>query len=128
LVITRSDPKACLCRLRRPICKLTGGLFLPEGQFDAAMSEDFLEHVQRPVAARILGDVFRALRPGGTLRIAIADLRDIIRIYLEAEQHPAANDAIQRTFGMVSGRPCELHNYATRGEGHVYMYDRAEIN
>ena len=46
---------------------MTGGLpFLPEGQFDAAMSEAFLEHVERPVAARILGNILRALRPGGT--------------------------------------------------------------
>lgn len=102
--------------------------FLPGDQFDAALSEAFLEHVERPVAERILRDVFRALRPGGTLRIAIPDLRDLIRIYLEGEQHPAANGAIERTFGAVSGTACELHNYATRGEGHVYMYDRAEID
>ena len=108
---------------------LTTGLpFLPDNQFDAVFSEAFIEHVSRKAAMKIFQDCYRALRPGGHIRVAIPDLDQLLRIYRDDEKHPEANDAIRKEYGALFGTSCELFNYATRAEGHSYMYNRQEID
>jgi len=111
------------------MCDMAKGLpFLPDGQFDAVYSEALLEHVTRPVDSAILRDCFRALRPGGHVRIAIPDLERWINLYrIDAKAPTDPDGAIKQEYGEVFGTRCELFNLAMRAWGHSYMYDREEI-
>jgi predicted SAM-dependent methyltransferase len=103
--------------------------FLPDNQFDAVYSEAFLEHVSRRAAMAILNDSFRALRPGGHIRIAIPDLELWMNNYHRGSRDPFDHSGtIKEEYGAVFGTRCELFNVAMRAWGHTYMYDREEIN
>ena len=107
---------------------LTKGLpFLPEGQFDAVFSEHFFEHINRKAAMMLLQDCFRALKPGGHLRIAIPDLDLLIFSYLQNAKDLATSETFREEYGAVFNTRCEFFNIATRGWGHTYMYNYEEI-
>jgi predicted SAM-dependent methyltransferase len=110
------------------IWDLTKGLpFLPEGQFDAVFSEHFFEHITRKAAMTLLQDCFRALKPGGHLRIAIPDLDLLIYAYLQNSKDLATSETFREEYGAVFDTRCEFFNIATRGWGHTYMYNHEEI-
>jgi predicted SAM-dependent methyltransferase len=107
---------------------LTKGLpFLPDSEFDIVFSEAFLEHVTRRSAMAILNDSYRALRPGGHIRIAIPDLDLFIGCYVNNGKGPGTSEAFREEYGAAFNTRCEFFNMATRGWGHTYMYNREEI-
>jgi SAM-dependent methyltransferase len=65
-------------------CDLSRGLPFEDGAVDVAYSSHVLEHFARNEAPRFLRECFRALRPGGVIRLAVPDLEGIVREYVEA--------------------------------------------
>jgi predicted SAM-dependent methyltransferase len=55
--------------------------------FDYVYSEHMIEHLRRPDAERLLGEINRVLRPGGRVRISTPDLDRLIALFRPAEQH-----------------------------------------
>ena len=55
-----------------------------DGTVDAVYHSHLLEHLDAGAARAFLGECFRILRPGGTIRIAVPDLEGIARAYVRA--------------------------------------------
>ena len=53
--------------------------------FEAVYASHLLEHLDRDVAERCLGEVRRVLRPGGIARIAVPNLDDVVSHYDPAD-------------------------------------------
>lgn len=64
----------------------------PAGSFDVAYHSHVLEHFSREAGQRLLRECWRVLRTGGILRIAVPDLEQIARLYLEALDKSVAGD------------------------------------
>ena len=62
---------------------LLTGLPFEDGRFDAVYHSHVLEHLEPTAARRLIVECRRVLRPGGILRIAVPDLEQITRLYLE---------------------------------------------
>ena len=65
---------------------LTKGIPHATGTVDAIYSSHMLEHLEPNDALSVLRECYRALRPGGTLRIVVPDLKFIVRAYLEGRR------------------------------------------
>ena len=99
------------------------------GQIELIYSEHVLEHFDYGVAARLLAECRRVLRPGGRLRVAVPDLDRLIRHYAELDgrawndqdwvRWPSERDQIDS--------PARMLNRAFRGWGHRFLYDEAEL-
>ena len=90
---------------------LSWGLPLPDGTVDFVYSSHFIEHLFRRDAERLLREAFRALKPGGMLRIAVPDLQYACSLYEAGEREKMLED-----YFFVSGED----SYYAR---HKYMYD-----
>jgi SAM-dependent methyltransferase len=75
---------------------VTTGLPFPAGHFDAVYHSHLLEHLPRDQALPLVRECFRVLRPGGILRVAVPDLEQIARLYLESLDGAWAGDAEAR--------------------------------
>jgi predicted SAM-dependent methyltransferase len=62
---------------------LSLGIPLPDGSCDAVYHSHLLEHLRQPAAVQFLRECYRVMKPGGIVRIAIPDLEQICRVYLE---------------------------------------------
>lgn len=65
---------------------LAYGIPLADGAADFIYSSHFLEHLFRKDAAHLLEEMYRVLKPGGRLRIAIPDLEYAISLYRAGEK------------------------------------------
>lgn len=55
---------------------------VPDGAFDAVYSSHVLEHLTEEDGLRLLHEICRVLKPGGVCRVAVPDLEEICRQYL----------------------------------------------
>jgi SAM-dependent methyltransferase len=60
------------------------GIPYRDGIFDVVYHSHLLEHLSKRDGSRFLRECFRVLRPGGVIRVAVPDLEQIARLYLEA--------------------------------------------
>jgi hypothetical protein len=77
---------------------LRRGVPFPANTFDAVYHSHVLEHFSRRDAVPFVRECFRVLRPGGVLRVAVPDLEQICRLYLDAlegarERRPGSAEA-----------------------------------
>ena len=86
------------------------GIPLPTAYADYVFSSHFLEHLSKAHGERLVREAGRILKPGGTIRIAIPDLSQMIVAY-QAGQKAAAIDGIFAYLDL---------GYFAR---HRYMYD-----
>ena len=63
---------------------LRRGLPYEDGAFDAVYHSHVLEHLTPEEARRMLVECRRVIRPGGVIRLAVPDLEEIARVYLES--------------------------------------------
>jgi SAM-dependent methyltransferase len=99
---------------------------------DAIYASHVLEHLYRDEARRLVAECYRALKPGGVLRLAVPNLRHYATEYL-ASTSPEAADEFVRLLFMRSER--EVRNPLIRlyhlcgGDfhSHKWMYDPASL-
>jgi SAM-dependent methyltransferase len=118
---------------------LTRGIPHATGSVDAIYSSHMLEHLEPDDALFVLRDCYRALRPGGTLRIVVPDLNFIVRAYLEGKREflPSSAQANADAFlESLDFRPAPRGGIATRAlrralrsddGGHKWMYDEDSL-
>jgi predicted SAM-dependent methyltransferase len=73
---------------------LTQGIPLIDNTFDVVYHSHVLEHFSKSQAKSFLAECYRVLKPGGIIRIAIPDLEQIARTYLENLEQAQAGSAI----------------------------------
>ena len=71
---------------------LNEGLPYADNTFDAVYHSHVLEHFQVDDGKRYIGECFRVLKPGGILRVAVPDLEQICRLYLECMERVETGD------------------------------------
>lgn len=62
---------------------LLQGVPFPDNTFDAVYHSHVLEHFMAADGRRFMQECVRVLKPGGVLRVAVPDLEQITRIYLQ---------------------------------------------
>jgi predicted SAM-dependent methyltransferase len=65
------------------------GVPLPDSSADFIYTSHTLHHLYRDEAAAVLADALRALKPGGTIRIAVPNLEHIFALYQRGEREHA---------------------------------------
>lgn len=71
---------------------LRHGLPFPDQAFDVVYHSNILEHFSKAEAPKFLNECYRVLRPHGILRVAVPDLEQIVRLYLEALEKANAGE------------------------------------
>lgn len=61
-------------------------LDVPDGSLEEIYASHVLEHVSHRLTLTVLRDWFRALQPGGRLRVAVPDFDQCVRLYLAKDQ------------------------------------------
>ncbi len=59
------------------------GIPFADSSFDVIYHSHLLEHMPKAWGEFFIRECYRVLRPGGLLRVAVSDLEDIVRTYLE---------------------------------------------
>jgi predicted SAM-dependent methyltransferase len=104
--------------------------FLPSDQFDVIYSEHFFEHIQRRAAIDLLRDCLRALRPGGTVRIAMPCLDSLVEKYRNGARFTDPMDdtgEFTDTNGPLLFTRGEWLNVAMRSWNHTYIYNYEDL-
>jgi SAM-dependent methyltransferase len=100
---------------------VTQPLPFPSGSFDAVFHSHLLEHVPTDKVAGFIAECRRVLRPGGILRVAVPDLEQIVRLYLQALDKATAGDAAwQQRYEWIL---LELFDQAARERPGGAMFD-----
>ncbi len=60
---------------------LSKGIPFPDSSFDVVYHSHVLEHIDRDAAPGFLAECFRVLKPGGSVRIVVPDLEELLRRY-----------------------------------------------
>jgi predicted SAM-dependent methyltransferase len=98
--------------------------------FDYVYSEHMIEHIPWKDGLFMLGECFRVLKPGGTVRIATPDMKVLLDLYAGAEG-PVAQQYMQWITdrfleGVRVSKPQFVINNAFTNWGHQFLYD-AEV-
>jgi SAM-dependent methyltransferase len=99
---------------------LTQGIPLPDASCAAAYHSHVLEHIRRSEVNRFLSECHRVLEPGGIIRVAVPDLEQICRLYLEKLELALRGDkAAAADYDWIV---LELYEQAVRERGHSEMW------
>lgn len=90
---------------------LAYGLPITTGVVDFLYTSHFIEHLFRKDAETLLKEIYRALKPGGTVRISVPDLEYALSLYTKGEK-----DKMLSSYFFVDS---DESYYAC----HKYMYD-----
>lgn len=71
---------------------LNEGIPFETGSFDVVYHSHVLEHLTRENGMFLLQECFRVLKQGGILRVAVPDLEQIVRLYLEKLEEKTDDD------------------------------------
>ncbi|HLZ34396.1 MAG TPA: methyltransferase domain-containing protein [Nitrospira sp.] len=71
---------------------LSTGIPLPDASCEVVYHSHVLEHLKRPEAQFFMRECFRVLKPGGVLRVAVPDLEQICRQYLQTLDQALAGE------------------------------------
>ena len=104
---------------------------IPDESFDYVFSEHVIEHLDFDEAARMLRESQRILLPGGRIRIATPDLRQIIAVYAQPQSEPQQAyirwimDSFRPQIGEYN--PAHVINQSFHGWRHKFIYDQPTL-
>jgi SAM-dependent methyltransferase len=102
---------------------------VPEGTFDAILCEHMVEHLPKEAGPVLAREAFRALKPGGRMRIVTPDLENMARLALDSST-PQARRYLEFVAG-VHGREtitgADALNYIFYEYGHRHIYTVASL-
>jgi SAM-dependent methyltransferase len=70
------------------------GIPFPTNSFDVVYHSHILEHFPKDTAPKFMRECYRVMKPGGIIRVAVPDLEQIARLYLQALEKALAGDDI----------------------------------
>jgi len=97
---------------------------LPDECCSLIYSEHVIEHFTVEDGLKIFRESFRLLAPGGVLRVAMPSLEHCVESYVKDSWRP--NFARWEELRGVKTR-CEALNVGMRWWGHLWLYDREEL-
>lgn len=92
---------------------------------DYIFNEHFIEHLTIEESQRSIKDFMRVLKPGGVMRIAMPDLEESIKIYLD-KNWKKKSFIKDHSLEFVE-TPAELLNMSFSWWGHKWIYDWTEL-
>lgn len=100
---------------------------LPYGDnsVDFIFNEHFFEHLTIEESEPIMKDLMRVLKPGGVMRVAMPDLQEIVKAYLNPKWKTKPFIK-QFNLGFVQ-TPAEMLNMNFYWWGHRWLYDWEEL-
>jgi predicted SAM-dependent methyltransferase len=104
---------------------LSTGLPFDKNSVDYMYNEHFIEHLSREDGLTFLKDCFRALKPGGVLRIACPDLDEIIKGYISDNWREF--DWVKTYHCEWIESRCQMMNVSLNEWGHKYVYNKEEL-
>ncbi|MBS1820491.1 MAG: methyltransferase domain-containing protein [Acidobacteria bacterium] len=106
------------------------GLPVQPQSLEAVYSSHVLEHLSLEEFRITLRNVHRYLRPGGTFRMVLPDLEQLIQAYVKDGSHDAANRFMQESYLGEKSSPRGLRAIPTALFGrskHLWMWDYKSI-
>lgn len=105
-------------------CDLSQGIPYPDESFDVVYHSHVLEHFAKQNGRKFMGECFRVLKKGGVMRVAVPDLKSIIREYIQnLEQAILGNPEAQNNYDWIM---LEMYDQTVRthsgGEMAEYLY------
>jgi len=100
-----------------------------DNSFTAVFCEHTIEHVGKPEAMRMIGEVFRVLRPAGVFRVVTPSLENFSRLVLEPNS-PAAQKYLaffRRYLNNQNADIADAMNLIFYGHGHRHIYMAQEL-
>lgn len=98
-----------------------------DNSVDFIFNEHFLEHLTVEEGQKAIKDFYRILKPGGVLRIAMPDLENTIKTYLNPNWKEDDKDFLKK-FGLdFIETKAERINISFRWWGHKWLYDWEEL-
>jgi predicted SAM-dependent methyltransferase len=109
---------------------IVNGLPVEPGSCDHVYCSHVLEHLALEECRRALANVFRMLKPGGTFRLVVPDLRRLAVTYIENDGYDAAMTFMRVTELGRERRPRGLRHMLATWFGrssHLWMWDYRSI-
>ena len=103
------------------------GLPVASESLEVIYSSHMLEHLDCDEAAEFLRGVYRALRPGGILRIAVPDLRRMIEAYLIDRDADHFFQSLNIRAHSIRTLKQRVRFLFTGDRDHRWMYDHASL-
>ncbi|MEI9913710.1 MAG: methyltransferase domain-containing protein [Candidatus Saccharibacteria bacterium] len=96
-----------------------------DNSVDFVFNEHFFEHLTIEESEPIMADLMRVLKPGGIMRVAMPDLREVVKAYLDPNWN---KKAFIKQFGLEFVQtPAEMLNMNFYWWGHRWLYDWEEL-
>ena len=103
---------------------------VPPGTVEVIWGDNMIEHVPLPLGRAVLRHAYRALRPGGVMRLATPDVERVARQYLENGELARAGMARNAERGRQLMHPVELLRVVFNESKHYlgYLYDYGALS
>lgn len=93
---------------------LLNGIPFDENEFDVVYHSHVLEHFPKDKAGSFIKECFRVLKPGGIIRVAVPDLEQLVRLYLENfEKALNGDESAEKNYDWLL---CEIYDQAVRNK------------
>jgi predicted SAM-dependent methyltransferase len=104
---------------------------LPDRAFDFIFTEHMIEHVTYQEGAAMLGECYRVLKSGGTLRVATPNLQGLVALFSPAKtdlQRQYVDRMSRLYFPAATPHECLALNGMFYNWGHRFIYDPSTLH
>jgi predicted SAM-dependent methyltransferase len=104
---------------------------VPEGTFEACLCEHVIEHVPKPVGRAALRQAYRALAPGGVIRLVTPNMQFFAELILgkrTRDDEALYSDGLEKLLGVNAPSRCDMVNMIFYEHGHRYIFSPDELS